>query len=106
MAINPLKIGGGALYLATYAMEAVGFTEFIYEEAVQQGIGVLKSMVAKKQYGDLIYMLHKFEDNVFYPGYHFHISYGPMNPFTYPGFHVFYQKAQEKINELIFAPRV
>lgn len=49
MGFNPLNTAAGALYLAVYAMEAVGFTEFIYEEATQQGLNVLKQMRKKKR---------------------------------------------------------
>lgn len=88
-----LETAGAALFLSQYIMEAVGFTEFIYEEAVQEGLRVLKSMVKKKNRTDLNYMMDKFLDNIFTPAYQFHKTYGPLNPYTYPGFDVFFIQA-------------
>lgn len=100
MAINPLNIAAGALYLAVYAMEAVGFTEFIYEEATQQGLAVLKQMKTKKANKDIVYMARKFEDNVLLSGWNFHMNFGTLNPYTYPGFDVFWAKAWNTLDEI------
>jgi len=102
MAINPLNVAGGALYLATYAMEAVGFTEFIYEEAAQQGLRVLRQMKKKKGNKDLVYMAKKFRENVITPGWVFHLNFGGLNPYTNEGFEAFYTKAWREFDEIVF----
>jgi hypothetical protein len=91
--VDPAKLVSTTLYLQQYMMEAVGFTEFIYEEATQQGIRVLRQMKKKKAYKDLPYMAKKFEDNIFNPAWAFHKNFGPLNPWTYPGFEAFYNDA-------------
>lgn len=102
MAINPLNVAGGALYLATYTMEAVGFTEFIFEEAVQQGLRVLRQMKKKKGQKHLVYMAKKFRENVITPGWIFHVNFGGLNPYTNEGFEAFYTKAWREFDAIIY----
>lgn len=102
MAINPLNVAGGALYLATYAMEAVGFTEFIYEEATQQGLRVLRQMKKKKGKKHLAYMGRKFRENVLNTAWVFHINFGSLNPYTNEGFEAFYSKAWKEFDSIIY----
>lgn len=102
MGFNPLNTAAGALYLAVYAMEAVGFTEFIYEEATQQGLNVLKQMRKKKEGRELEYMARKFRKNVLERGYYFHLQFGTINPYTYPGFDAFWKKSWKKYDSIVY----
>lgn len=102
MAINPLNVAGGALYLATYTMEAVGFTEFIFEEATQQGLRVLRQMKKKKGQKHLNYMGRKFRENVITPGWVFHVNFGGLNPYTNEGFEAFWNKAWKEFDAIIY----
>lgn len=102
MAFNPLTAAGGALYLATYVMEAIGFTEFIYEEATQQGLRVLRQMKKKKQNQHLVYMGKKFRENVITPAWLFHVNFGGLNPYTNEGFEAFYTKAWKEFDNIIY----
>lgn len=104
MGFNPLNTAAGALYLAVYAIEAVGFTEFIYEEATQQGLNVLKQMKRKKEGRELVYMAKKFRENVLTPGWVFHVNFGPINPFTYPGFDAFWTNSWNKYDSIVYLP--
>lgn len=94
-------IGSKGLFLAQYTMEAVGFAEFLYEEACQQGVRVLKSMKKKKNTKDLNYMAQKFEANVLNPALIFHKQYGTLNPYTYPGFDCFFGDIQKQYKSII-----
>ena len=94
---------GIAIYIAEYIMEAVGFSEFIYEESVQTGIAVLRMAQKKKMFDHLPYLTRKFEENIFSKAYAFHLQYGFLNPFTYDAFHCFYRKAYSDYN-LIYTP--
>lgn len=102
MAFNPLSLASTALFLEQYIMEAVGFTEFIYEEACQQGLRVLKQMKKKKAFNDIKYMARKYEENVLAPAWAFHCSFGPLNPYTYRGFEVFYQNCWKELDAVIW----
>lgn len=89
------------MFLAQYTMEAVGFAEFIYEEACQQGVRVLKSMKKNKNTRDLNYMAAKFEKNVLQPALLFHKQYGTLNPYTYPGFDCFYNDISKQYHSVV-----
>lgn len=98
---NLNDIGSASLFLAQYSMEAVGFSEFIYEEACQQGVRVLKSMKKKKNTKDLKYMAEKYNTHVLQPALKFHKEYGTLNPYTYPGFDCFYADIQRQFKAVI-----
>lgn len=101
MVYNPLNAVNTAIYLEAYIMEAVGFAEFINEEAVQQGIRLLKQIKLKKDYSTLIYMYNKFRINVMIPAWDFHINMGTLNPFTFVGFEVFFNAAWKTLDEIM-----
>lgn len=95
---------GVAIYIAEYIMEAVGFTEFIYEEAVQTGIAVLQTAKKAKMDEHIPELTRKFEENIFSKAYAFHLSYGFLNPFTYDAFDCFYKKAYKDYNMIYTHP--
>lgn len=97
------KVSAGA-YLAMYIMEAVGFSEFLYEESTQQYLRVLKSMKKKGTKSDMVYMAVKGRDNILVPAWAFHKNFGILNPWTYPGFEAFYVQAWEQLDSIIKLP--
>jgi hypothetical protein len=82
----PWALTDTSLYLLNYSMEAVSFTEFIFSEAVQFGIGLLRIIKKHKEYEELRYFSNKFYGNVWYPAISFHYSYGQLNPYTFYAF--------------------
>jgi len=101
MVYNPLNAVSTAIYLEAYIMEAVGFAEFINEEAVQQGIRLLKQIKKQKDYTTLIYMYRKFTINIMIPAWDFHINMGTLNPFTFTGFEIFFNVAWQTLDEIM-----
>lgn len=89
-----------AAYLSQYVMEAVGFTEFIFEESIQTGVAALKICAKQRDISNFIYMRNRLKNDVLFPGLKFHKQYGPLNPFTYPGFECFYTKVLQDIDAI------
>lgn len=87
----PWRATDSALYLANYSMEAVSFTEFLFSEAVQHGIMLLKIIKKNKDYEELEYFSNLFYAHVWYPAISFHYAYGPMSPFTNQAFTLLYK---------------
>lgn len=90
-ASNLYTIAGVAIFLSQYTMEAVGWTEFVYGEAVHEGMRILTQMSRKGHKDDMAYIAYKWIVNVFNPGWSFHKMYGTLNPYTYPAFEAMYQ---------------
>ena len=91
---------GTGIYLASYAVEAVGFTEYIYEEAVRQGMKVLNDIVNEGRIEEIDYFCDKFEINVLIPAYKFHTFWGILNPFCNSAFDAVYLVTISKFNAI------
>jgi len=89
-----------ALYLLSYEMEAVSFNLFLYEEAIQWGIRLLKMIKTHRDYEHLRYFLRKFYKNIWYPALSFGYAYGPMNPYSWPGFKRFFEVSFAELRAL------
>lgn len=88
---DPFKLVDATLYLGAYVLEAVCFTEFIYHEALENGMRVLKQMEKRRNWSNLSYMKKKYLDNVYTPAWSFHKTFGPLNPWTYYAYECAYQ---------------
>ena len=97
----PWAITDSALYLTNYVMEAVSFTEFIFSEAVQWGIELLRIIKKHKEYKELRYFSDRFYSHVWYPAISFHFSYGELNPFTFYAFTALYKHYWHEYNSII-----
>jgi hypothetical protein len=90
-----------ALYLASYEMEAVSFTAFIYYESVRWGIKFLKMIAHNESWCLLQYFSFKFFYGVFYDAYHFHVTFGPLNPFSKPGYDAMFKEYWDTYVKLV-----
>lgn len=97
----PWQITDSGLYLLNYSLEAVSFTEFIYSEAVQHGLALLRIIKAHKEYEELRYFSQLFFAHVWYPAITFHYAYGPINPWTYYAFTDLYKSYWTKYQSII-----
>lgn len=88
------------LYLLTYEMEAVSFTNFLYEEAIQWGIRFLRLVKSHKDYDNLHYFLKKFYKNIWQPAAAFGYAYGPLNPYSWPGFKAYLETSYAALKKL------
>jgi len=88
------------LYLLSYEMEAISFNLFLYEEAVQWSIKLLKLIRSHKDYTHLRYFLRKFYKNIWHPALSFAYAYGPLNPYSWPGFKRFFEVSYAELCSL------
>lgn len=47
-------------------------------------------------------MARKFRENVLERGYYFHLQFGTINPYTYPGFDAFWQQSWKKYDSIVY----